>query len=66
MSIIIFHLTLFYLIALLCYLLLLFGNSVTLLRILVHLVLGVSWVVIFCFGDGCKGNIVLRIGRRRG
>jgi hypothetical protein len=39
---------------------------VTLLWTLVHLVLGVSWLVIFCFGDYCKGNMVPRIERKRG
>jgi hypothetical protein len=61
---IILHLTLSYLIALLCYLLLLFGNAVSLLWTLVHLVLGVSLLVIFCFC--CKGNIVPRVGREKG
>jgi hypothetical protein len=64
---IILHLTFSYLIALLCYLLLfIFGNAVSLLWTLIHLVLGVSWLVIFGFGDCCKGNIVPRIGRKRG
>jgi hypothetical protein len=46
---IILHLTLSYLIALSYYLLFLFGNAVSLLWTLVHLVLGVPLLVIFCF-----------------
>ncbi len=54
-------------ILLLCHVIVaLFEDSIMLLWTLIHLVLGVSWLVIFGFGDCCKGNIVPRIGRKRG